>query len=139
VECLHDPTDAAQLVDSVRRVADATPDDMAACILTSRAPTHSSAGCCIEELELDQLDLSRGRVSKFLRHAGVPADAVEDSIRVARATTRRHGGALVRVERVGGAATVSVAGPEAEPTARLSELPHDEAPPEERPLAQTPA
>ena len=119
LESLEGPSDAVRLLDAVRRAADATPDDMAACILTSRALTDGAPRSHAEELELDRLDLAGDRLPKFLAATGVAAEAIEVPIRAALDTIGRHGSALMRVLNDGRAVTVWVTAPEAEPTAQL--------------------
>ena len=126
---LDDPADAARLLDAVCELADATPDDMAACILTARASTRSSAGSFLEEIELDEVELSSDRPRKLLRDAGVATETADLSIDTALATARRHGAALLRIETVGGAVTVSVAAADTQPQAQPPAPPLDEPEP----------
>lgn len=134
VESFEHP-DAVQLLDAVRRLADATPDDMAACILHSRTPAR---GLChyTEELELDRLDLSSGRLSKFLPAVGVGADAAERASEIARATTDRHETALLRVHNADGTVTVTVTAPDADRTARPAGSPQGQHDLAEPPVAE---
>ena len=74
-ELLHslgsDPS-ASGLVNSVTEVADATPDDMAACILVPGAAAGAGASPArIEELEFDRRDLDSGGMSRFLAGCGL--------------------------------------------------------------------
>ena len=55
---------ADRLVERVTEVAGATPDDMAACILTSH--TAAVGAERVEELEFDRRDLEKGGLSRFL-------------------------------------------------------------------------
>jgi hypothetical protein len=135
VELLADPADAEQLLEAVGRVTEQTPDDMAACILSSRTSGQASPRCYTEELELDRLDISSGRLGKFLRATGVDTDGVALPTREALATVERHGSALLRVEQAGDAVTARVAAPDAEPTAQMAASPQAECPPTELPLA----
>lgn len=120
VESLEDPADAVRLLDAVRRASDATPDDMAACIVSSRILRNHSPRLYAEELELDRLDLAGDRLGKFLRATGVADDALELPLSLARETVGRHGTALLCVRNTGGAVAVSVAAPELESAAQLA-------------------
>ena len=126
-ESLDDRGDAAQLLDAVRGATDATPDDMAACILSSGSSTEGGVAAYTEELELDRVDLQGERLRKFLRATGVAADAVEHALLSAVETIERHNGALMRVGKSGPTVEVSVAPPDGrERRARPDDSPRDE-------------
>jgi hypothetical protein len=126
-ESLEDRGDAVGLLDAVRRAADATRDDMAACIVSSGSDAEGGVRSCTEELELDRVDLEGDRLPKFLRATGVADDAVGRPLREALETINRHGTALMRVCSSGGAITVSVVPPDrAEVAARLEDFAREE-------------
>ncbi len=64
-----DPS-ADELIDRVTEVADATPDDMAACVLTAHTPhvphTQPAGDLHVEELEFDRRELDNGGFARFL-------------------------------------------------------------------------
>ncbi len=98
---------ARELLAAVRAEAAATPDDMAACILTSEndAPTPVID---IEELEIDARALDGGGLAAYLREAGLAETAGERVLRACRTQLTSRETALVVVDRAGGMPAVRV-------------------------------
>lgn len=88
---------AADLLERVRTVAQATPDDMAACILVPEA-SAGGASTHVEELEADARALTAGDVRRFLETCGVPAPEVAQTIELARDIADAFDTALLRIE-----------------------------------------
>jgi Stage II sporulation protein E (SpoIIE) len=99
---------AAALLERVRASATATPDDMAACILTPVAE-RAVAPAHVEEIEVDARALASGGVERFLRSCGLPAEQVASVLARAGDIAASSATALVRVElgQDGARATVS--------------------------------
>jgi hypothetical protein len=115
---LDSPPRADRLLERVRATADATPDDMAACILVpDRA---GSTRVYTEELEVDSEDLRRNDVGRFLAACGVPSGEIAAAVGHAGRLASAGGTSLIRVERSpsGASATVARATPPAEPPDR---------------------
>jgi hypothetical protein len=90
---------APDLLEGVRAAAEATPDDMVACIVspektTGGAPVH------VEELETDAPALSAGHVERFLADCNVPAAEIERVLDLAQDMAAVRDTVLLRVERV---------------------------------------
>jgi Stage II sporulation protein E (SpoIIE) len=98
---------AADLLERVRAVTQATPDDMAACILQ---PETSASGSYIhmEELEADAQALAGVHVRGFLQACGVPSWQITQAIKQASDIAAAFDTALLRVERGANNATVTV-------------------------------
>jgi hypothetical protein len=89
---------AAQVIDAVAADADATPDDMAACVLRPDATGAADhVPDRLEEVELNALDLAGDRVERYLAACGVPAEDVAAAVDSVRASVGEFGGALLRV------------------------------------------
>jgi hypothetical protein len=99
---------ADALLEAVREASRATPDDMAACILTSRVHVPAPASVHAEELEIDASDLSSGRAQRFLAAAGVSQTSVRQAVAEAADVVRAHGGAVLHVDYRGDRVTVRV-------------------------------
>jgi hypothetical protein len=87
---------AERLLARVVAATDRRPDDMAACLLElegSAAPAQIRS----EELELDHVELSRGRAQRFLAAYGLPPEEIESTTRRARAAIDHAGGAVLRL------------------------------------------
>jgi hypothetical protein len=105
--------EARKLLAAVRSAAQATPDDMAACILM---PELSVIGAAthVEELEADPKALDAGQVRRFLQVCQVPAAEIESAIELAGEIAAISGTALLRVELDAASAGVTVSVPDAE-------------------------
>jgi hypothetical protein len=105
------PPTAASLLERVREVTIATPDDMVACIVSpaGRVPPHSTGA--VEELEVDREMLSGTRVPLFLEACGVEPAAAASLLARARAIAGADGTAVLRVERADGAPARATAHP----------------------------
>jgi serine phosphatase RsbU (regulator of sigma subunit) len=116
---LDSPPRADQLLERVRAVADATPDDMAACILVP-PDRGGSTRVYTEELELDSEDLRRTDVRRFLAACGIPSGEILLAVRHAQRVASAGGTSLILVDRTasGAMATVTRATPPAEPPDR---------------------
>jgi Stage II sporulation protein E (SpoIIE) len=115
---LDSPASADQLLERVRAMAYATPDDMAACILV---PNHAGrTHLYTEELELDAEDIRRLDVRGFLAACGLPLGEIVAAVGQARRIASAGGTSLIRVERAhpNATATVTRATHPAEPDAR---------------------
>jgi hypothetical protein len=107
---------AEKLLGRVRKAAEATPDDMAACILAPEVtlvapPTH------IEEFEVDAQALANGLAQRFLETCEVPLPERERTLGRAGDTIAVYGAALLSVDLSGRGAEVEVAPPEHAPEA----------------------
>lgn len=98
---------AEGLLGAVRAHAQATPDDMAACILTS-ATEPSGRHLDREELEVDERAVVAGQLQSFLEGCGLRPVHVERLLRRARLETRAGATALVLVDRSRGEARAIV-------------------------------
>jgi hypothetical protein len=98
---------AAALLEQVRAAAQATPDDMAACILRAET-TAGGADVHVEELEVDARALTGVHILRFLEACKVPAPEITRTIRLAGEIAAPLGSALLRIEcgRAGATATV---------------------------------
>jgi hypothetical protein len=95
---LGDDITAAQLVEAVATDADATPDDMAACVLRpDAAAARDHVPDRLEEVELNAPDLAGERVSRFLAACKVPPEAAEKALASVETAVVEFGGALLRV------------------------------------------
>ncbi len=101
---------AEDLLAGVRAAAEATPDDMAACILAPQAPA-GGAGAQVEELEVDQRALAQGQVRRFLDACRLPAPEVARAIELASEIAIARDTAVLRIERSSTAAAVTVSLP----------------------------
>lgn len=109
---------ATQLLERVRGEAQATPDDMVACVL---APQRATLGepVHIEELLADSRSLAGEEVRRFLRECRLPVDEIQRTIENARAVAASSGEALLRVALAARASTVSIlSSPDAQGAAR---------------------
>ena len=96
---LHDLGRGASADAVLARVVAATdrrPDDMAACMLELEG-SPVAAGLRIEELEVDGVELERGRAERFLVACGVADAALASTLREARSVLEQAGGAVIRV------------------------------------------
>jgi hypothetical protein len=108
------PPSAADLLAAVRSVAQATPDDMAACILAPPVAVRDSH-VHIEELQASEWMLKTGRAERFLRACGVSALQAARAVELAEAVAGEASGtALLRVERSPAGASVAVDQPSAD-------------------------
>jgi hypothetical protein len=93
--------DARSLLERIGAKADATRDDMAACLLrvAHHVPAAASGGGVrrVEELEVFRGDLDTDRPVEFLAACGVPSDRVDALVKELRAVGARLGGAVLRV------------------------------------------
>jgi serine phosphatase RsbU (regulator of sigma subunit) len=96
VESLEPDALALTLLERVFAEADATPDDMAVCLVrpVSGAEVLSPR---VEVLELDADDVESGFMNRFLDACGVPAGERELAVEQARATVEAGGRALLEV------------------------------------------
>jgi hypothetical protein len=89
---------AAQLIDAVATDADATPDDMAACVLRPDATGAADhVPDRVEEVELNALDLVGDRVERYLAACSVAPDEAAAALKSVEASVGEFGGALLRV------------------------------------------
>ncbi|HEY0515524.1 MAG TPA: PP2C family protein-serine/threonine phosphatase, partial [Solirubrobacteraceae bacterium] len=109
IESLAASEGAPQLLHAVREQALATPDDMAACILTARA--GAPARVDLEELELDPAALERGRFDSYLRGCGLSRAEAAQVIARVRAQLAGTQTAIVLVDRCKGAPRARVTAP----------------------------
>jgi hypothetical protein len=89
---------AAGVIDAVAFYADATPDDMAACVLRPDATAGADhVPDRLEEVELTALDLAGDRVERFLAACGVDPDQAAAALKTVEAGVGEFGCALLRV------------------------------------------
>ena len=97
----RDPS-ADELIDRVTGVADVTPDDMAACVLTahsaSAAHTDRAREAHVEELEFERRDLDNGGLSRFLAECGVSGSRAAELLNAGEQALARGETALLQVE-----------------------------------------
>jgi Stage II sporulation protein E (SpoIIE) len=98
---------AAKLLERVTGEADATPDDMAACILVPEMALVAGA-THVEELEVDAEALAIGQARRFLQTCELPFEDVEQALGRAGDVAAAFGGALLRVELAGAGAAPAV-------------------------------
>jgi stage II sporulation SpoE-like protein len=99
---------AADLLAAVRAAAQATPDDMAACILGPQTQA-GGAEIHVEELEADERALAAARVRCFLEACCLSAPEIARTIDLAHAIVAAYDTVVLRIERrhTGVTATVS--------------------------------
>jgi Stage II sporulation protein E (SpoIIE) len=102
---------AADVLEQVRAEADATRDDMAACILVQETE-GSGVFTDVEELETDLRELSGSGVKRFLDACRVPAADAARALRLAHEIAGEFGTALLRVELGRNEATVRATRPD---------------------------
>jgi serine phosphatase RsbU (regulator of sigma subunit) len=91
---------AAELLQAVRDEATATPDDMAACILT---PSENAGGSAIdrEELEIDRHAIDRGYARNYLIDSGLTDAETERLLVAAGSRLARDGTVILQIDRSG--------------------------------------
>jgi serine phosphatase RsbU (regulator of sigma subunit) len=104
---------ASDLLAAVRDTAAATPDDMAACILTTERGA-AAAPSRLDELETGGHALAAGHVRRFLGECGLSAPRIERALELAATTAAACGTAVLHVERAPSGATVTVDPPDVE-------------------------
>ncbi len=96
-----DPS-ADELIDRVTGVADATPDDMAACVLTahsaSAAHPDRAREAHVEELEFERRDLDNGGLSRFLSECELAGPRAAELLNAAEQALACGETALLQVE-----------------------------------------
>ncbi len=98
---------AEDLLAAVRAAAAATPDDMAACILTPHLKTRGPT-LDLEELEVDGRALDGGHLSSYLRASGLDEEGRERVLKAARTQLIAHDTAVLSVDRAGRTLDVQV-------------------------------
>jgi serine phosphatase RsbU (regulator of sigma subunit) len=98
---------AEQLLGAVREDATATPDDMAACILTSEVRAGGDA-VDIEELEVDRGALDGGHLEAYLHASGLDDSETTRVLAAAAARLDAHDTAVLVVDRGGTEPDVSI-------------------------------
>jgi serine phosphatase RsbU (regulator of sigma subunit) len=93
---------APALLARVAELADARPDDMAACVLSVEGDDGAPA-LLLDELELQRDDVSAARAERFLLACGTRRDELDEAMRAARAVGARTGAAVLQVRHAGGA------------------------------------
>jgi Stage II sporulation protein E (SpoIIE) len=114
VDSLGKRDDAGDLLRRVRDAAEATPDDMAACIVAPHV-TVVAAPTQVEEFEVDAGALARGRARVFLETCQVPAQELDRALDRAGELVAVFGGALLSAELSSTSATVEVNAPSTAP------------------------
>jgi hypothetical protein len=92
------PQTSSALLERVREVAQTTPDDMVACIVSpaTRTPTRNDT---VEELEVDAQTIDTPRVRLFLETCGLSTPAIATLLAQAGAIVDADGAALLWIER----------------------------------------
>jgi serine phosphatase RsbU (regulator of sigma subunit) len=93
---------ASALLARVAEIADARPDDMAACVLSVEGDEGAPA-LLLDELELERDDVSAARAERFLLACGTRRDELDEAMRAAHAVGARAGGAVLQVHHAGAA------------------------------------
>jgi hypothetical protein len=101
---------AATLLERVRDDAQATPDDMVACIVSS-AVGAPAPGAHVEELEVDDEVLARATLPVFLEACRVHTAELTPLLARASELVGERGSALLRIERAPGSETTVTALP----------------------------
>ncbi len=119
VSALPADAGARELLATVREEAAATPDDMAACIVTPG--TAAPAGDLdVEELEIDSHAVGHGHLARYLHESGVSEQRSQLVLREVRVQLRSHDTALIVADRSGREIEVGVrAGGERNTPSRL--------------------
>jgi serine phosphatase RsbU (regulator of sigma subunit) len=92
---------APALLARVAELADARPDDMAACVLSVEGDAGAPA-LLLDELELERDDVSAARAERFLLACGARRDELDEAMRAARAVGVRTGAAVLQVRHARG-------------------------------------
>jgi serine phosphatase RsbU (regulator of sigma subunit) len=93
-----EPDAGAQLLlDRIAQSVDRAPDDMAACLLRTRADAVAAPPVRIEELEVEPAELRGDRVAEFLAACGIAGSTVDESLRAAQLKASEFGGVVIRV------------------------------------------
>jgi serine phosphatase RsbU (regulator of sigma subunit) len=87
---------ASALLARVAELADARPDDMAACVLSVEGDAGAPA-LLLDELELERDDVSAARAERFLLACGTRREELDEAMRAARAVGARAGAAVLQV------------------------------------------
>ena len=111
--------DAGRLLERVRGAADATPDDMAACIFVPELTVVGSA-VHIEELELDRRALEAGQGRRFLETCMVASGELELTLARAVQLLALAPTVLLRARLESGAATAEAIALEDQPQSELA-------------------
>jgi serine phosphatase RsbU (regulator of sigma subunit) len=98
---------AKELLGAVREAAEATPDDMAACILSSEVSGIGRA-VDIEELEVDRHTLDGGHLDTYLRASGLADSEAARVLAAASAQLEAHDTAVLLVDRGGAKPDIDV-------------------------------
>jgi serine phosphatase RsbU (regulator of sigma subunit) len=103
------PGEGAQLLlQRLASAADRAPDDMAACLVRTRADAVDARGVRVEELESDVAELEGDQVLEFLIACGIAEASAQETLRAARAKASEFGGALLRVHASGKGGRVEI-------------------------------
>jgi Stage II sporulation protein E (SpoIIE) len=100
---------AADLIEQLRAAVDATPDDMAACILTPETTAGAAACAYVEELEVDAHALQGNSVQLFLAACQISAPEIAQIVKLAGDVAATFATALIRVELGPGGGVASIA------------------------------
>ena len=112
---------ATELLERVRTEAEASADDMVACVLIPQTPTLGEP-THTEELLVDPRLLAGSEVRRFLRECRLSADEIKRTIENARAVAGTSGEALLRIQLASHISTVSVLpAPTAQSTAQRTQ------------------
>jgi hypothetical protein len=89
---------AGQLIEAVATDADATPDDMAACVLRTDATAAADhVPDRLEEVELNAIDIVGDRVERYLAACGIGPEDAATAKESVEASVGEFGAALLRV------------------------------------------
>lgn len=119
---------AQDLLAAVRSEAQATPDDMAACILTATTPCQEPR-IDVEELEVDSRTVEGAHLASFLEACGLAATEVERVLACADAEVSDRRAAVLLVDRSQEAVDVRVVARRADGPARERPAPPSSGPP----------
>ena len=118
---------AAELLERVRGEAEATPDDMVACLLMPQTPILGEP-IHAEELLVGPRLLDGSDVHRFLRECRLSSDEIQRTIENARAVATASGEALLCIQLASNASTVSVLpAPDVQSTAQRAQTGTGEA------------
>jgi hypothetical protein len=125
VSGLGDDPAAPGLIEAVRAATERGDDDMAACLVQAQETGAPGAGH-VEELEVDERELSTLRARHFLEVCGLPEDEITAALADAAPIAAAYETALLRVRLEGRRISVDVSAPGAT-VAAGRRAPHDGA------------
>jgi serine phosphatase RsbU (regulator of sigma subunit) len=122
LEALPPDSGATELLAQIRDRAEATPDDMAACILTPSA-TIPGPEIDVEELEIDERPVAGGQLQAFLSSLGLERPEIQRLLMRVRTELATADTTLLRIDRSAHRLTVTATAPALDGSANQSMSP----------------